>query len=78
MLRFSEIKVLWKMEYHDPYISSAEIGDRVYQSVSLDEQKVKQADCILILTDHSNIDWELFKRIKRVIDTRGIIKKVSA
>ena len=36
-------------------------GDKVYQSVSLDKEKVKNADCILILTDHSNIDWKLLK-----------------
>ncbi|MES5953218.1 nucleotide sugar dehydrogenase [Bacillus fungorum] len=67
----------YEIEYHDPYISSAKFGDKVYQSVSLDEQVLKQADCILVLTDHSNIDWKLFKGMKRVIDTRGIIKKVS-
>lgn len=67
----------YEIEYHDPYISFAEIGDKVYQSVSLDEEKVKKADCILILTDHSNIDWKLFKGMDRVIDTRGIVKKVS-
>ncbi|HDR8185297.1 TPA: nucleotide sugar dehydrogenase [Bacillus thuringiensis] len=67
----------YEIEYHDPYISSAKFGDKVYQSVSLDEQVMKQAGCILILTDHSNIDWKLFKGMKRVIDTRGIVKKVS-
>ena len=67
----------YEIEYHDPYISFAEIGDKVYQSVSLDKEKVKNADCILILTDHSNIDWKLFKGMDRVIDTRGIVKKVS-
>ncbi|PEJ98504.1 UDP-N-acetyl-D-mannosamine dehydrogenase [Bacillus wiedmannii] len=71
------IKEGYEIEYHDPYISSAKFEDKVYQSVSLDEQVVKQAGCILILTDHSNIDWKLFKGMKRVIDTRGIIKKVS-
>lgn len=71
------IKAGYEIAYHDPYISSAKFGDKVYQSVSLDEQVVKQADCILILTDHSNIDWKVFKGIKQVVDTRGIIKKVS-
>lgn len=71
------IKEGYKIEYHDPYISTAKIGDALYQSVSLDEQRIKQADCILIVTDHSNIDWNLFKGIERLIDTRGIIKKVS-
>ena len=54
------IKEGYEIKYHDPYISSAEIGDKVYQSVSLDEKSVKEA-CILILTDHSNIDWKLLK-----------------
>jgi len=71
------IKEGYKIEYHDPYISTAKIGDTLYQSVPLDEQRIKQADCILIVTDHSNIDWNLFKGIERLIDTRGIIKKMS-
>ncbi|MGY3418207.1 UDP-N-acetyl-D-glucosamine dehydrogenase [Bacillus mycoides] len=71
------IKEGYKIEYHDPYISTAKIGDTLYQSVPLDEQRIKQADCILIVTDHSSIDWNLFKEIERLIDTRGIVKKVS-
>ncbi|RAN86995.1 UDP-N-acetyl-D-mannosamine dehydrogenase [Bacillus sp. SRB_28] len=71
------IKEGYKIEYHDPYISTAKIGDTLYQSVPLDEQRIKQSDCILIVTDHSSIDWNLFKGIERLIDTRGIVKKVS-
>ncbi len=71
------IKEGYKIEYHDPYISTAKIGDTLYQSVPLDEQRIKQADCILIVTDHSSIDWNLFKGIERLIDTRRIVKKVS-
>lgn len=50
------IKEGYKIEYHDPYISTAKIGDTLYQSVPLDEQRIKQANCILIVTDHSSID----------------------
>ncbi|QWG99169.1 nucleotide sugar dehydrogenase [Bacillus mycoides] len=71
------IKEGYKIEYHDPYISTAKIGDTLYQSVPLDEQRIKRANCILIVTDHSSIDWNLFKGIERLIDTRGIVKKVS-
>ncbi|EJR96406.1 nucleotide sugar dehydrogenase [Bacillus sp. MYb56] len=71
------IKEGYKIEYHDPYISTAKIGDTLYQSVPLDEQRIKQANCILIVTDHASIDWNLFKGIERLIDTRGIVKKVS-
>lgn len=55
------IKEGYKIEYHDPYISTAKIGDTLYQSVPLDEQRIKQANCILIVTDHSSIDWNLLK-----------------
>ncbi|MGG1327872.1 nucleotide sugar dehydrogenase [Bacillus tropicus] len=70
------VKEGYQVQYHDPYISSVKIGDTTYQSISLEEQILEQADCILILTDHSSIDWKFFKKVDRLIDTRGIIKKV--
>ncbi|KFN02452.1 nucleotide sugar dehydrogenase [Bacillus clarus] len=71
------VKEGYKVQYHDPYISSAKIGDTLYQSISLGEQIIEQADCVLILTDHSSIDWKLFEEVNRLIDTRGVIKKVK-
>ncbi|MGE7183220.1 nucleotide sugar dehydrogenase [Peribacillus sp. NPDC006672] len=64
-------------QYHDPYISNVKIGNRIYHSIPLEEITVKQADTVLILTDHSTIDWEVLKSITNIIDTRGIMKKAS-
>ncbi len=68
----------YKVQYHDPYISSAKIGDKIYDSIPLKKKTLEKADCILIVTDHSNIDWNICKGMKHVIDTRGVLKKVSA
>ncbi|MFK4417341.1 UDP-N-acetyl-D-glucosamine dehydrogenase [Bacillus sp. RC251] len=66
------------VQYYDPFISSAKIGDTVYESIVLEESILKQVGCTLILTDHSNIDWQLIKQANHIVDTRGVIKKVSA
>ncbi|WP_026592513.1 nucleotide sugar dehydrogenase [Bacillus sp. UNC437CL72CviS29] len=67
----------YKVQYYDPHISSAEIGEIIYQSVPLEEKVLKEADCVLILTDHSSIDWKLFEGLHHVVDTRGTVKKVN-
>ncbi|MED1086962.1 nucleotide sugar dehydrogenase [Bacillus mycoides] len=66
------------VQYYDPFIPSAKIGDTVYESIVLEESILKQVGCTLILTDHSNIDWQFIKQANHIVDTRGVIKKVSA
>ncbi|MDA2623310.1 nucleotide sugar dehydrogenase [Bacillus cereus] len=66
------------VRYYDPFIPSAKIGDTVYESIILEESILKQVGCTLILTDHSNIDWQLIKQANHIVDTRGVMKKVSA
>ena len=68
----------YSVRYYDPYIPFAKIGDTVYETIILEEAILKQVGCVLILTDHSNIDWEFIKQANHIVDTRGVIKKVSA
>lgn len=68
------------VEYHDPYISEVKINvngkDKVYRSSELTEEKVKNADCVLIVTDHDNVDYDLiFENAKRIVDTRNALRK---
>lgn len=60
--------------YHDPHVddlSSEGIFDR---SVSLNENQLKQADCVVILTDHDVFDWEyVTQHASIVVDTRHAI-----
>jgi UDP-N-acetyl-D-glucosamine dehydrogenase len=56
--------------YSDPYAPSINLGDLKLKSVSLDE--VGKYDCVVITTDHSNIDYAaLVERAQLIVDTRN-------
>src|SRR5437016_3636439 len=44
--------------YHDPYIPQVEVGGRVLHSQPLTAALIAGVDCVLILTDHSCVDYE--------------------
>jgi UDP-N-acetyl-D-glucosamine dehydrogenase len=61
--------------YHDPYVPSVRIGDHRIESVPLAELSGYEA--IVILTDHSCIDYQAIVREARlVIDTRNATRAV--
>jgi UDP-N-acetyl-D-glucosamine dehydrogenase len=53
--------------YHDPYVPSLVVGDRALESAPLDDAVLQGADCVLILTDHTVIDY------KRVVDAAPVV-----
>ncbi|MER2260159.1 MAG: nucleotide sugar dehydrogenase, partial [Priestia megaterium] len=65
----------YELTYHDPYIDSAILNKQVYFSVPLTKEEVKKSDVVLVLTDHSQIDWSIVKYAKKVVDTRGILNE---
>lgn len=66
------------VSYHDPYIHELQIKDKKFRSVPLTDKELENTDCVLILTDHSNIDFNrVAKKAKFVIDTRNAIKSRS-
>lgn len=63
------------ISYHDPHVPQFKIGSRQLKSISLSKPLLKKADCILILTDHSSVDYpSIAKSAKLVVDTRRAIK----
>lgn len=53
------------------------LSTRKWQGVSLDPERLRGADAVLILTDHSSVDYELVGReAGLVIDTRNAMKAV--
>ena len=66
------------VDYHDPYLP--EIGEKrefkIFKtSVPLERSTVGDYDCLLIVTDHSNVDYDLIREKARlVIDTRNALK----
>jgi UDP-N-acetyl-D-glucosamine dehydrogenase len=65
--------------YHDPLVSRYEDAGsgRQRHSVPLTETALHGADCVVILTDHRQIDWEFVVRhARRIVDTRNATRNV--
>ncbi len=66
------------VDYHDPYIPKTHPGRRykkIKESVILKEDTVSSYDCIIIVTNHSNVDYEMLRKSsKLIIDTRNAMK----
>ncbi|HZS41607.1 MAG TPA: nucleotide sugar dehydrogenase [Polyangia bacterium] len=65
------------VSYHDPYAPSVRIGEHTLKSVGLDG--LDHYDCVVIVTDHSSIDYkQVVAKARLVIDTRNATKHVRA
>lgn len=64
-----------KIQYHDPYVRELALGERKLKSVPLTAAEVASYDAVVIITNHSNVDYELIrKNAQVVIDTRNAIE----
>jgi|Deesub1362A_J573_1020465.scaffolds.fasta_scaffold09936_2 UDP-N-acetyl-D-glucosamine dehydrogenase len=65
--------------YHDPYVPRLEVDGVPMSSVTLDEAALQRADCVVIVADHSEYDWEwIVEHSRLVVDTRNATKGVVA
>ena len=68
-----------RVAYHDPYVPSFEEDGHQFTSVPLDPETVSAADCVMIVTDHSSLDYELIRRHARsIVDTRNALVRHQA
>jgi len=71
------------IDYHDPHIPSFS-GMRHYpnlamKSVGLSKKQLKQCDCVVIITDHSEYDYPwILKNSKLIVDTRNATKNIKS
>ena len=71
-----------RVSYNDPYVPQSS-GHREYpglklKSVALSPKRLKEADAVIIATDHSVYDYKKIVRdASLIIDTRNVIKKKS-
>jgi UDP-N-acetyl-D-glucosamine dehydrogenase len=66
-----------RLSYHDPYVPELRIDGRAFASRSLTPATLRAADCVLIVADHSSIDYEVVVRHARlVMDTRNATRAV--
>ena len=60
--------------YHDPYVAQFDDEGTVHESVELTGDVVASADCVVITTDHSTVDWAMVgANATRVVDTRHVL-----
>jgi UDP-N-acetyl-D-glucosamine dehydrogenase len=67
-----------KVNYHDPFVAEIQIHDRCFSSIPLTVETVKDADLVIITTEHSNVDYTMvIESAKSILDTRGITRKID-
>ena len=60
------------IHFHDPHVPSAELNGRRQSSMPLTAQRVRRMDCAVILTNHSNVDYDfLLRHAPIIVDTRN-------
>lgn len=63
------------VSYHDPYLPYLKIGGINLKGVRFDRGSFADSDCVVIVTDHSNIDYKFVaKNSKLIVDTRNALK----
>ncbi|HEY7480855.1 MAG TPA: nucleotide sugar dehydrogenase [Gemmatimonadales bacterium] len=65
-----------RVTYSDPHVPCFSEDGHEYRSVALDAASVAAADCVMIVTDHSDVDYRMIERnAKLVVDTRNAMRK---
>ena len=65
--------------YHDPYVPSFQEEGVRHESVPLSDKELDNCDAVVIVTDHSSIDYQrLVNRASLVVDTRNATVGASA
>src|SRR4051812_28947206 len=67
-----------KLTFTDPYVSTLKIDGIDMRSEDLLES-VRRADCTVVITDHTNIDYKTIVNCsKLIVDTRNALKKFQS
>jgi len=65
-----------RVSYSDPHVPVLSENGHEFRSVPLSPDTVAAADCIMIVTDHSTVDYRMIRRhAKLVVDTRNAMPK---
>ncbi|MDD5449092.1 MAG: nucleotide sugar dehydrogenase [Candidatus Omnitrophica bacterium] len=67
------------VSFFDPYVSEIKIDGNCFRSMAWNIRKFRDKDCVVIITDHSSVDYEeILKNSKIVFDTRNVYKNIKA
>ncbi len=64
---------------YDPYISDFKHNGKSYKTLkNLKEKDIEKYDLVIITTDHTNVDYEMFsKHAKLIFDSRNAMKNIK-
>ncbi|MBU4589318.1 MAG: nucleotide sugar dehydrogenase [Candidatus Omnitrophica bacterium] len=64
-----------KVEYYDPLVPNFKIDGLELDSVALTKENIGSCDCVVIVTDHSSIDYKLIvDNAGLIVDTRNALR----
>ena len=67
-----------QISYYDPHFPYLKIDDIDLKCIRLNKKTLKTFDCIVIITDHSNVDYKFIAdNSKLIIDTRNALKDIK-
>jgi UDP-N-acetyl-D-glucosamine dehydrogenase len=65
--------------YNDPYVPSLVLDGLTLTSITLNDETLRQADCIVILAAHQCYDWAwVMEHGRLVVDTRNVLRNGQA
>jgi UDP-N-acetyl-D-glucosamine dehydrogenase len=68
-----------QVDYHDPWVPSFRENGHSKSGVPLNTEVLERADAVVIITDHSNVDYQMVADHARlVVDTRNATTKLKA
>ncbi|MFA5085247.1 MAG: nucleotide sugar dehydrogenase [Candidatus Omnitrophota bacterium] len=67
-----------KISYYDPYFPYFKVDGIDLKCVKFDKKTLRSFDCVVVVTDHSNVDYQFIaKNSKLIIDTRNALRDVK-
>lgn len=67
-----------EVDYHDPHVATFREDGHDYRSVALNDDAISRADAVVIVTDHTSIDYQRVVRLARlIVDTRNATAKLQ-
>ena len=63
------------VSFHDPFVERVELRERTLRRVQLTGRALERADCVLLLTAHSQYDVDAIAgRSRMLFDARGALR----
>lgn len=66
------------VSYYDPFFPYLRIHDINLKRLPFDKDSFRNSDCVVIVTDHTDVDYEFIaENSKLIVDTRNVLKAVK-